>query len=199
MILKLPQQVNLSYAPLLLPLILLPLAGEWIWKSSFPLYFEQNKEIFLLFNLIYIVLIRLVLLDTMLFLFTRSSRCALHVTLIRLVGLYLEITLITILYFALLFYIFGVFELFQYNANIGVIQLASIKQYEFLSAVYISTVSFTTLGLGDWVPQSINAMMAVSAEVILGVVQAAVFMAIIIYAQQNKEIVAPQVKGDGNE
>ena len=199
MILKLPQQIQLTYAPLLLPLILLPLAGEWICKSYFPLYFEQNKEIFLLFNMIYIVLIRLVLLDTMLFLFTRSSRRALHVTLIRLVGLYLEITLITILYFALLFYIFGVFELFKYNANIGGIQLASIKQYEFLSAVYISTVSFTTLGLGDWVPQSINAMMAVSAEVILGVVQAAVFMAIIIYAQQNKEIVAPHIKGEVNE
>ncbi len=194
MILKLPRQTNLTYAPLLLPLILLPLAGEWIWKSSFQVYFEQNKEVVLVFNMIYIVLIRLVLLDAMLFLFTRSSRLALHVTLIRIVGLYLEITLITILYFALLFYIFGIFDLFQYNANIGEIQLASIKQHEFLSAFYISTVSFTTLGLGDWVPQSLNAMLAVSAEVILGVVQAAVFMAIIIYAQQNKEIVAPQVK-----
>ena len=193
MILKLPRQTNLTYAPLLLPLILLPLAGEWIWKSSFPVYFEQNKEVVLVFNMIYIVLIRLVLLDAMLFLFTRSSRLALHVTLIRIVGLYLEITLITILYFALLFYIFGIFDLFQYNANIGEIQLASIKQHEFLSAFYISTVSFTTLGLGDWVPQSLNAMLAVSAEVILGVVQAAVFMAIVIYAQQNKEIVAPQV------
>ena len=115
-------------------------------------------------------------------------------TLIRIVGLYLEITLVTILYFSLLFYIFGVFELFKYNADIGVMQLAIIKKHEFLSAFYISTVSFTTLGLGDWVPQSLNAMMAISAEVILGVVQAAVFMAIIIYAQQNKEIVTPQVK-----
>ena len=194
MILKLHRQVNLTYAPLLLPLILLPLAGEWLWKSSFPIYFEQNKEIFLVLNIIYIVLIRLVLLDAMLFLFTSTNRFALHVTLIRIVGLYLEITLVTILYFALLFYIFGVFELFKYNADIGVMQLAIIKKHEFLSAFYISTVSFTTLGLGDWVPQSLNAMMAISAEVILGVVQAAVFMAIIIYAQQNKEIVAPQIK-----
>jgi len=193
-ILKLPRQINLAYAPLLLPLILLPLAGEWIWKSSFSVYFEQNKEIILVFNMVYIVLIRLVLLDAMLFLFTRSSPFALHVTLVRIVDLYLEITLITILYFALLFYIFGVFNLFQYNANIGVMQLETIKQHEFLSAFYISTVSFTTLGLGDWVPQNLNAMMAVSAEVILGVVQAAVFMAIIIYAHQNKEIVSLQVK-----
>jgi len=190
--LKLHRQANLTYAPLLLPLILLPLAGEWLWKSSFLVNFEQNKEILLVFNIIYIVVIRLFLLDAMLFFFTRSTRFALHVTLIRIVGLYLEITLVTILFFALLFYVFGVFELFKYNADIEVMQLAIIKKHEFLSAFYISTVSFTTLGLGDWVPQSLNAMMAISVEVILGVVQAAVFMAIIIYALQNKEIVAPR-------
>ena len=177
-----------------MPLILLPLLGEWVLQSLYPIWFEQKNELFLVFNIVYIVIIRLVLLDAMLFLFTHTSHFQLHVTLIRIVGLYLEITLITILYFALMFYIFDVFDLFHYNANIGAEQLANIKRHDFLSALYISTVSFTTLGLGDWVPQSLNAMMSVSTEVILGVVQAAVFMAIIIYAHQNKEIIAPQAE-----
>ncbi len=69
-------------------------------------------------------------------------------------------------------------------------------QHGFLAALYISTVTFTTLGLGDRVPQTLNAMMAVSAEVILGVVQAGVFMAIVIYALQNKEVVAPAEGAD---
>ncbi len=181
---------NLRFAPFILPLILLPLFGEWLYKIYFTESFNLQKEYFLSFNILYIVIIRFALLDAMLFLFTRSSRHSLHITLIRIVGLYLEITLITIFYFALLFYIFDVFALFQYNAGIGDEQLSIIEQHDFLSALYISTVVFTSLGLGDWVPQSINAMMAVSAEVILGVVQAAVFMAIVIYAHQNKEILA---------
>jgi len=181
---------NLTYTPFLLPLILLPLLGEWLWRVYDPDFFTNEKEVFLTFNIVYIVITRLLLLDVMLFLFSRSKR-ALHVTLIRIVGLYLEITLITISYFALMFYIFGVFLLFQYNADIAAEQLAIIKAHDLLVAFYISTVSFTTLGLGDWVPQSLNAMMAVSTEVILGVVQAGVFMAIIIYAHQNKEVLSP--------
>jgi len=181
---------SLTYAPLLLPLILVPLFGEWAWKIYYPVFFDEKKEVFLVANIIYIVIVRLALLDAMLFLFSRSVH-ALHITLIRIVALYLEVTVVTILYFALLFYIFDVFHLFQYNASIGAKQLANIKAHDFLAAFYISTVSFTTLGLGDWVPQSLNAMMAVSTEVILGVVQAGVFMAIIIYAHQNKEILAP--------
>ncbi len=181
---------SLTYAPLLLPLILVPLLGEWAWKSYYPEFFAKKKELFLVADILYIVIVRLALLDVMLFLFSRSGH-ALHITLIRIVALYLEVTVVTILYFALLFYIFDVFHLFQYNASIGASQLANIKAHDFLAAFYISTVSFTTLGLGDWVPQSLNAMMAVSTEVILGVVQAGVFMAIIIYAHQNKEILAP--------
>jgi len=129
------------------------------------------------------------------FIFTRSRR-VLHVTLIRVVGLYLEITLITIVYFALLFYLLDVFELFHYNASIDADSLANIQQHAFLTSLYISTVTFTTLGLGDWVPQTLNAMMAISAEVILGVVQAGVFMAIVIYALQNKEVVGPKESPD---
>lgn len=191
---NIPRRPNLAYAPVLMPLILLPLLAEWVLKSLHPVWFEQQNEIFFVFNIVYIVFVRLALLDVMLFLFTHTSRFRLHVTLIRIVGLYLEITLITILYFALMFYIFDVFNLFHYNANIDADQLANIKKHDFLSAMYISTVSFTTLGLGDWVPQNLKAMMAVSTEVILGVVQAAVFMAIIIYAHQNKEIISPRKK-----
>ncbi|SFV54960.1 hypothetical protein MNB_SV-14-97 [hydrothermal vent metagenome] len=52
--------------------------------------------------------------------------------------------------------------------------------------MYISTVTFTTLGSGDWIPQTLPAMVAVISEVILGVVQGGVFVAIVIYAHQNK-------------
>jgi hypothetical protein len=182
---------SLKYAPLVLPLLLLPLFAEWIWKVSMPEAFEMNRELILIVDIIYILIVRILLLDTMLFIFTRS-RHVLHVTLIRIVGLYLEITVITILYFALLFYLLDVFQLFHYNAAIAAAALADIQQHDFLVAVYISTVTFTTLGLGDWVPQTLNAMMAVSVEVILGVVQAGVFMAIVIYALQNREVVEPR-------
>ncbi len=182
---------NLNLVPFLLPLLLTPLLVEWMIKINAPDFFLDNHELFLVINVFFIVVVRLIILDSMLFLFTRSTH-ALHITLIRIVGLYLEITLITILFFALMFYILGVFHLFQYNGSISPEALVNIKQHDFLSALYISTVSFTTLGLGDWVPQSINAMMSVSVEVILGVVQAGVFMAIIIYAHQNKEILSPK-------
>jgi len=181
---------SLKYAPLVLPLLLLPLFAEWIWKVSMPEAFEMNRELIFIVDIIYILIVRILLLDTMLFIFTRS-RHVLHVTLIRIVGLYLEITVITILYFALLFYLLDVFQLFHYNAVIAAEALANIQEHDFLVAVYISTVTFTTLGLGDWVPQTLNAMMAVSVEVILGVVQAGVFMAIVIYALQNREVAEP--------
>jgi hypothetical protein len=108
----------------------------------------------------------------------------------RIVGLYLEITLITISFFALMFYLFDLFELFNYNGDISPLLLAQIKQHQLITAFYISTTTFSTLGIGDWIPQTLNAMVAVSIEVILGIVQAGVFMAIIIYALQNKEVVA---------
>jgi len=190
MILNVAYRTNLTFVPFVLPLILLPLLAEWLFQLYYPSLFTQTKEIFLTVNIIYIIFIRLAVLDVMLFMFSRSPH-ALHVTLIKIVGLYMEITLVTISYFAIMFYIFDVFALFQYNADIGAEQLLNIKQHDLLAAFYISTVSFTTLGLGDWVPQSLNAMMAISVEVILGVMQAAIFMAIIIYAHQNKEIAAP--------
>jgi len=181
---------SLTYTPFLLPLILLPLLAEWLYQVAYPADFQQQKEMLLVANIIYIVVVRLAILDGIFFMFSQSSH-ALHVTLIRIVGLYLEVTLVTIAYFAIMFFIFGVFDLFHYNANINAEQLVNMKQHDLIVAFYISTVSFTTLGLGDWVPQSLNAMISVSAEVILGVMQAAIFMAIIIYAHKNKEILAP--------
>lgn len=185
----LPLRSTLAYAPFLLPLLLAPLLLVWGWQQVAPQFVETHKDAFLGVSILYIVIVRLALLDVMLFMFSQSDY-PLHVTLIRIVGLFLEITVITILFFALLFYLFGVFELFHYNAAIGNERLADIRSYPFVAAFYISTVSFTTLGLGDWIPQSIHAMLAVSVEVILGVVQAAVFMAIIIYAHQNKDRLA---------
>ncbi len=184
---------HLSLAPIALPLLLLPLLFEYFIKWQFPLFFSDNREDLMLASLGYIVLARFILLDFMLYLFS-SSNMKLHVTLMKIVGLYLEITLITITFFALMFNLFNLFELFDYNGHINPELLAQIKQHEFITAFYISTVTFSTLGLGDWLPQTLNAMIAVSIEVILGIVQAGVFMAIIIYALQNKEIVKPNKK-----
>jgi len=184
---------NLSLAPIVLPLLLLPILFEFVIKWQFPLFFSDNRENLMLVSLAYIVLARFILLDFMLYLFS-SSDTALHVTLMRIVGLYLEITLITITFFALMFNLFNLFELFGYNGNINPEILAQIKQHEFITAFYISTATFSTLGLGDWIPQTLNAMIAISIEVILGIVQAGVFMAIVIYALQNKEIVKPNKK-----
>ena len=176
---------NLNWVPLLLPLLLVPIFGEWAWRNHDPRFFADNLEIFLFSDIVYIVVVRLLLLDVMLFLFSRSPH-PIHATLIRIVGLYLEITVITIMYFALVFYLFDVFHLFHFNAPIGAENLAAIHDHGFLTALYISTVIFTTLGSGDWVPQTLNAMLGVSVEAILGVVQSGVFMAIVIYAHQNK-------------
>lgn len=181
--------------PLLLPLLLAPLFGEWAWRNQSPLFFADNREAFLFADIVYIVLVRLMLLDVMLFLFSRSPH-PIHATLIRIVGLYLEITVITITYFALLFYLFDVFQLFHFNASIGAEKLAVIRDHSFMTALYISTVIFTTLGSGDWVPQTLNAMLGVSVEAILGVVQSGVFMAIVIYAHQNKLTRVAQAERD---
>jgi len=63
-----------------------------------------------------------------------------------------------------------------------------VNEYGFITAFYISTVTFSTLGSGGWVSQTINAMLAVSSEVILGAVQGGIFISIIIYGHRNREI-----------
>jgi len=177
--------VDLGVAFVFLPFILIPIICEMIWKNLFPSMFFEYQEVILFADILYIVLIRFILLDTMLYLFSHTPHPA-HATLIRIVMLYLEITVVTISYFALLFYTFDIFSLFHLSASLPIANLTTIKEHGFITAFYISTVTFTTLGSGDWVPQTINAMLAVNAEAILGVVQGGVFVAILIYAHQNK-------------
>lgn len=176
--------VDLRIAFAILPLVLIPIIGEMIWQTQFPNLFLEYQETILFCDILYIILIRFLLLDTMLYLFSHTPHPA-HATLIRIVMLYLEITVVTIAYFALLFYTFDIFSFFHLSASLPSSNLAIIKEHGFVTAFYISTVTFTTLGSGDWVPQTLNAMFAVNAEAILGVVQGGVFVAILIYAHQN--------------
>ena len=108
----------------------------------------------------------------------------------HIVLLYLEITVITILYYATVYNMFDVFSLFHLNSNFTPENLKIVHDHSFITSFYISTVTFTTLGSGDWIPQTLSAMIAVSSEVILGVIQGGVFVAIIIYGHQNKEVVS---------
>jgi hypothetical protein len=82
---------------------------------------------------------------------------------------------------------FDVFSLFHLNATLKPENLEVVHNHSFVTSVYISAVTFTTLGSGDWLPQTLNAMIAVTSEAILGVIQGGVFVAIIIYGHQNRE------------
>ena len=44
---------------------------------------------------------------------------------------------------------------------------------------------FTTLGLGDWITQTLDGMLAAGIESVLGFVQGGVFFAVLIDAQQD--------------
>ena len=44
---------------------------------------------------------------------------------------------------------------------------------------------FTTLGLGDWIPQTLNAMLAADIDSVLGFVQGGVFFVVLVYAHQD--------------
>jgi len=130
---------------------------------------------------------RFILLDSAIYIFSHSQR-HFHIALIHVVLLYLEITIITIFFYATVFYFFDPFEMFHLNSQLPPENLSAIKEHKFILSLYISAVTFTTLGSGDWIPQTIPAMASVISEVILGVVQGGVFVAILIYAHQNKEI-----------
>ena len=171
---------------LLLPLLLLPLLFEWWFHLQESTLFLEYKHEILLVNILYIVIVRFALLDTAIYLFSRSKHTV-HIALMQVVWLYLEITVITIFYYAVVFYIFDVFSLFHLSAEFSAENFKEIHDHSLITSMYISTVTFTTLGSGDWIPQTLSAMIAVVSEVILGVVQGGVFVAIVIYAHQNKK------------
>ena len=168
-----------------LPLVLLPLAVEVVLHGMYPEWFDLNRDKILIANILYIVLARFTMLDAAVYIFSRSKNHV-HLALIQIVLLYLEVTIITIVFYAVLFNMFDVFSLFHLNSQFPPENLKMIQEHSFVTSMYISTVTFTTLGSGDWIPQTLPAMIAVISEVILGVVQGGVFVAIVIYAHQNK-------------
>ncbi len=168
-----------------LPLVLLPLAMEVVLHGMRPEWFDLYREKILIANILYIVVARFTMLDTAVYIFSRSKNHV-HLALIQIVLLYLEVTIITIVFYAVLFNMFDVFTLFHLNSQFPQENLKMIQEHSFVTSMYISTVTFTTLGSGDWIPQTLPAMIAVISEVILGVVQGGVFVAIVIYAHQNK-------------
>ena len=176
---------NVYVAFAFLPVVFLPILLEWGFTLYNPAFFHEFKDVFLIANILYIVLARFALLDSALYIFSHTNHPT-NATLIHIVLLYLEITLLTILYYATVYNMFNVFSLFHLNSNFAPENLKIIHDHSFVTSFYISTVTFTTLGSGDWIPQTITAMIAVSSEVILGVIQGGVFVAIIIYGHQNK-------------
>jgi len=170
---------------LVLPIVLIPLMFEVFLHGRYTQWFEMYKDEILISNILYIVLARFAVLDAAVYIFSRS-KSHVHLALIQIVLLYLEITVITIVFYAVLFNMFDVFSLFHLNSQFPPENLKMIQEHSFVTSMYISTVTFTTLGSGDWIPQTLPAMIAVISEVILGVVQGGVFVAIVIYAHQNK-------------
>ncbi len=176
---------NVQIAFIFLPFVLVPILIEWGFSLYNPVFFDEFKDVFLMLNVLYIVLARFALLDSALYIFTHTDHST-NATLMHIVLLYLEITVITILYYATVYNMFDVFSLFHLNSNFTPENLKIVHEHSFITSFYISTVTFTTLGSGDWIPQTLTAMIAVSSEVILGVIQGGVFVAIIIYGHQNK-------------
>ena len=170
--------------PFVIPLFLLPLAAGWWCRAAAPAQFAAYRETIFLSYLIYIAVVRFALLDMALFYVSRNCR-SVHLDLLQIVFLYLEITAVTVLFFALLYELFGVFDLFRYNGIAAVQQVQAMQGHSLHLAIYISVELFTTLGLGDWIPQTHNAMLAVEIEAILGFIQAGVFFAVLIYAHQD--------------
>lgn len=176
---------NVYMAFTLLPVVLVPILIEWGFSLYNPTFFCEFKDIFLILNVLYIVIARFALLDSALYVFTHTKHST-NATLMHIVLLYLEITVLTILYYATVYNMFDVFSLFHLNSNFTPQNLQIVHAHSFITSFYISTVTFTTLGSGDWIPQTLTAMIAVSSEVILGVIQGGVFVAIVIYGHQNK-------------
>jgi len=177
---------NVNLAFILLPVVLVPILIELGFSFYYQQFFTKYQDIFLIANVIYIVIARFILLDSALYVFTHT-RHSINTTLMHIVLLYLEITVITIIYYAIVYDIFNPFLLFHLNSDFTPENLKIVHEHSFIISFYISTVTFTTLGSGDWIPQTLTAMIAVSSEVILGVIQGGVFVAIVIYGHQNRK------------
>lgn len=176
---------NIAFA--ILPLVLLPLLPQIYLQHAYAEWFLAHRDTIMFLDILYIVLARFLLLDTAIYIFSHVKR-HFHIALLHVVMLYLEVTMITILFYASIYWFFDPFHLFHLNSQLAPENLATIQSHDFILSMYISAVTFTTLGSGDWIPQTLPAMVAVISEVILGVVQGGVFVAILLYAHQNKEI-----------
>lgn len=174
----------LPWLPALIPLMLFPLLIGWGWQILAPAEFSYWREDLMFAYLLYIAIVRFALLDVMLF-YVAHKRRPMHLDLLHLVFLYLEVTAFTLLFFALMYQQFGVFDLFTYNAQGTLADSQALQAHPFRVSLYISVAFFVTLGIGDWVPQTLNAMMAAGIEAILGFVQSGVFFAVLIYAHQD--------------
>ena len=144
-------------------------------------FLQREKRFVKSEKIAFIVLARFAVLDTAVYIFSRS-KSHIHLALVQIVLLYLEITVITIVFYAVLFNMFDLFSLFHLNSQLAPENLKMIQEHSFVTSMYISTVTFATLGSGDWIPQALPAMVAVISEVI----RDGVFVAIVIYAHQNK-------------
>jgi len=140
-------ETMIPFMPFIMPLLLIPLAAGWWWQTAAPAQFAEHSEDLLFAYLIYIVVIRFALLDMMLF-YVSSRRRSIHLDLLHIVFLYLEITILTLLFFALLYDLFGVFNLFQYNAAADAQKMQTMRGHSLRVALYISMELFTTLGVG---------------------------------------------------
>jgi hypothetical protein len=175
---------TIPFLPFIMPLVLTPLAAGWWWRAVAPAQFAEYREDLLFAYLIYIVVVRLSLLDLMLFYVSRKHR-SMHLDMLHIVLLYLLTTAVTLVFFALLYDLFGVFELFRYSGAASAQHMQAMQGHSLPVALYISMELFTTLGAGDWIPQTLNAMLAAGIEALLGFVQGGVFFAVLIYAHQD--------------
>jgi hypothetical protein len=160
--------------PFVIPLLLAPLTLGWLLKIESPMDFGAYRADILFGYLVYIVLVRFALLDLMLFYVARKRR-SLRLDVLQIVVLYLEVSIVTLVYFAALYDLFGVFGLFVYNGTGAVRHMLTMEPHGFGVALYISMELFATLGLGDWAPRTLNAMFAAGIEALLGFVQGGVF------------------------
>jgi hypothetical protein len=176
-------QPIVRYLPFILPLLWGPLVIEYIISWLIPWILERYFDQILAFDLLFIFLVRFFVLDLILYFVTRHQQTS-RLGLFEIVFLYLEITLITITYFGLLYNLLGIDSFFYFTGGLPATRLSAIEQHPLFLAMYVSLQNFTMLGLGDWMPQTLSGMIAVMVEAILGFIQAGVFVAIVVTAHE---------------